>query len=231
MKSISILLVFFGFVFHSQGQELVSEFKTMYSKLEKLRNFRFEVKYSTNDTTGIDDEGVVSVLVTPKGYFYQTGFCEILINENHTILINDEDRMIIYSDNKKLNKKEEKMTFSNLLQGVDTLVSSADSIYFSFDGLERVYYLRFSNQYFELVELRFSGDMLKHIDYYYNEAMVEVAGMKASNDIKLIENPEYEEAIFTSEFYFTYQNKKNIPTETFSGYGITYNESTEDLLK
>ncbi len=231
MKSILILVVFPGVFFHSYSQDLSQEFKHMYAKLEQLHTFRLEVQYATNDTTGLSDEGLLSVLITPKGYFYQTGFCELLINQDHTILINDEDRMIIYSDNRKLEKKEERMSFSNLLQGVDTMISSADSVYFSFDGLERVYHLRFSGQYFDLVELRFSGDLLKHIDYYYNPDMVEMNGMKASNDIVLIENPEYDPALFNSSFYFTEQANKRIPTETFSGYGITYNESTNQLLK
>ncbi|WP_300663072.1 hypothetical protein [Fluviicola sp.] len=225
------LIVLLGVIMHSHAQELSQEFKNMYAKLEKLNTFQFVVDYTSNDTTEFTEEGKISVLITPQGYFYQTPFCEVLINAKNTILINDEDRMIIYSENRQLEKKEETFSFAHLIKGVDTLAAKADSVYFSFDGLERVYHLRFANQYFDLIELRFAGDLLKHVDYYYNERLVERSGIKATNEITLIENPTYNTAIFDTDFYFTNQNGKMVPTESFSSYGIVYNESTDEFLR
>lgn len=227
---LSIVLVVLN-VPESKAQDLAAEFEGMYHKLEQLKSFRFIVDYGTSDTTQFNDKGKVSVLATPQGYFYEMGFCELLINKQHTILINEEDRTIIYSDNSKLEKKEPRLDFSHLLNGVDSLIKQADSVYFSFNGLDRIYYLRFSDHYFNLVELHFTNDMLRHINYYYNPTYVEETDVTASNDIELIENPDYNPELFDSRFYFTRENGNTIPTDTFSNYGLIYNESTEELLK
>lgn len=213
------------------AQNLSKEFEQIYDKLDKLKTFQFIVNYSSNDTLEFSEKGTVNVLVTPDGYFYQTDFCEMIINKEHTIIINDEDHQILYSKNEKLENKDQSVTTGMLLNQIDTLVTKADSIYFSFDGLDRVYYLRFAHQYFDLVELRFTGEMLHQIDYYYNTDFVGNKGLKARNKIIFIENPEYNSRILRTDFYFVEKNKMIIPTEEFSTYRIQQSESANSILE
>jgi hypothetical protein len=231
MKSIfcGLLLVFFSQLVNAQN--LSKEFQQIYSKLDQMKTFQFIVDYSSNDTLEFSEKGRVNVLFTPEGYFYQTDFCEMVINKEHTIIINDEDHQILYSKNEKLDKMDQSVTTGMLLNQIDTLVTKADSIYFSFDGLDRVYYLRFANQYFNLVELRFTGEMLCQIDYYYNSDFVGGKGLKARNIITLIENPEYDTRILRTDFYFIEKNKTMIPTEEFSLYRIQQSESANSILE
>ncbi len=232
MKGIifNALLIFFISPFVS-AQNLSKEFEQIYSKLDKMKTFQFLVHYSSNDTSEFTEEGNVNVLFTPEGYFYQTDFCEMVINKEHTIIINDEDHQILYSKNEKLDKMNGSVTTGMLLNQIDTLVTKADSIYFSFDGLDRVYYLRFANEYFNLVELRFTGEMLHQIDYYYNSDFVGSKGLMARNKITFIENPEYDSKILKTDFYFIEKNKTMTPTEEFSSYHIQQSESANSILE
>ena len=222
-----VIIFFCPFV---SAQNLSNEFKQIYNKLDQLNTFQFMVDYSSNDTAEFTEQGRINVLFTPEGYFYQTEFCEMVINKEHTIIINDQDRQILYSQNENLDKTSKSVTTGMLLNQIDTLVTKADSIYFSFDGLDRVYYLRFANQYFNLVELRFAGEMLNQIDYYYNSDFVGSKGLKARNEITFIENPEYDSRILKTDFYFVEKNKTMIPTEEFSSYRVQQSESANSIL-
>ncbi|MDF3028071.1 MAG: hypothetical protein K0S23_2378 [Fluviicola sp.] len=224
-----LLIAFFSPL--AGAQNLSKEFQQIYSKLDQLKTFQFIVDYSSNDTLEFSEKGKVNVLFTPDGYFYQTAFCEMVINREHTIIINDEDHQILYSKNENLDRTNKSVTTGMLLNQIDTLVTKADSIYFSFDGLDRVYYLRFANQYFNLVELRFTGEMLRQIDYYYNADFVGNTGLMARNEITFIENPEYDARILRTDFYFVEKNKTMIPTEEFSLYRIQQSESTNSILE
>jgi hypothetical protein len=213
------------------GQNLQGEFKNMYSYLESLKTYRLNVDYNTTDTSDMSDEGVVSVLITPEGYFYQTDFCEILINPTHTLLINELERTVIYSLNHKLDRKEKAFDVSMLINGLDSLVQHADSVYFSYNGLERVYYLRMKNAYFNLIELHFSGSLLASVQYFYNPDYTEGQILSASNIITIEEHPEFSSEAFNTSFYFTEKNGVITPTEEFSNYRFIYNESVEELMK
>ncbi len=229
-----ILLMSFLFLTVSGvfSQDLSLEFERMYKKLEKLSTFEFLVDYAVNDTSDFTSQnGRLSVLITPDGYFYKTEFGEILVNKANTLIINEEERTIIYSDNQSLKKKEESYSFSTILGGLDSLIAHSDSIYFSFDGVDRIYYIRSNQSYFNLIELRFNGDMLSTVDYYYNSEIIEKEGVRATNKVLLDEHPVFDPGIFQTTFYFTIQNNKVIPTDNFSGYGFVYNESAETFLK
>lgn len=223
-----VIIFFCPFLF---AQNLSNEFKQIYNKLDQLNTFQFIIDYSSNDTAEFTEQGRVNVLLTPDGYFYQTDFCEMIINKDNTIIVNDEDRQILYSKNEKLDKVNKVVTTGMLLDQIDTLVTKADSIYFSFDGLDRVYYLRFAHQYFNLVELRFNNDMLAQIDYYYNSDFVGSKGLSARNKISFIENPEYDSSILKTDFYFIEKNKIIIPTEEFASYHIQESESANAILE
>ena len=213
------------------AQDLSKEFQQIYSKLDQLKIFQFVVDYSSNDTSEFKEEGGISVLFTPDGYFYQTNFCELVINKENTILIDEDERIIRYSQNEALDKSIESVTTGMLLNQIDTLVTRADSVYFSFDGLDRVYYLRFANQYFNMVEMRFSGDMLKHIDYYYNSDFVGTKGLKVSNKITLNVQPVFDPNILKTDFYFVEKDNQIIPKEDFASYRIEKSESVNSILK
>ncbi len=213
------------------AQDLSKEFQQIYSKLDQLKTFQFVVDYSSNDTSEFKEEGGISVLFTPDGYFYQTNFCELVINKGNTILIDEDERIIRYSQNEELDKSVQSVTTGMLLNQIDTLVTKADSVYFSFDGLDRVYYLRFANQYFNLVEMRFSGDMLKHIDYYYNSDFVGTKGLKVSNKITLNTQPVFDPNILRTDFYFVEKDNQIIPKEDFASYRIEKSESVNSILK
>lgn len=231
-RLILLTVVLFLTVSSVFSQDLSLEFERMYKKLEKLTTFEFVVDYAVNDTSEFRNEnGKLSVLITPDGYFYKTEFGEILINRANTLIINEEERMIIYSDNQSLKKKEETYSFSTMLKGLDSLITHSDSIYFSFDGVDRIYYIRSNYSYFNLIELRFNGDMLTTVDYYYNPEIIEKEGIRATNKIVLDEHPVFDPKIFQTSFYFTIQNNQVVPTENFTGYGFVYNESADTFLK
>lgn len=198
----------------------------MYTRLDGLKEYRLVVDYAAGDTSDLFEQGEASVLVTPKGYLYNTDFAEMVINAKHTILINEAERTMVYSDNQKSKQKTNMNEL--LLEGIDTLVGKADSVYFTLNGSERVYHLRFSNSYFDVVELTFTGSYLSKAVYFYNAAVAETAGMTAVCNMKVEEQPVYDARMLESQFYFTGAREKAVPTDTFTGYVLIYNTSFEE---
>lgn len=212
------------------GQDLKTEIAAMHERLAGLENYRLTVRYAAGDTADFFDQGNASVLVTPQGYFYQTDFAEMIINQQHTFIINEEERTLIYSDNVQHPKKTVALNES-ILQGIDTLIATADSVYFTPNGDQQVYHLRFKNSYFNLVELTFKGNYLQKVLYFYNEAFVEQAGMTAVCYMEVDEHPEYDKALLLSDYYIHQTNGGVVPSESFTGYVLVYNETIESYTE
>jgi len=212
------------------AQDLKQEITAMNAHLEQLTDYRITVDYSAGDTTDFFDQGEASVLVSNSGFFYQTEFASMIINGEHTIIVNEDERALIYSDNQDTPKKSPSLN-DYVLQGMDTLVEQADSIYFSTNGNQRIYHLRFKNGYFNLVECTFEGAYLSKVVYFYNEAIVEEQGLTATCTVHIEEEPVYDKAMLTSDFYLTHKNGAVVPSEHFTGYILIYNESIESFTE
>lgn len=212
------------------GQDLKQDIAAMNAHLEALPAYRISVDYSAGDTSDFFDQGAASVLVTPGGFFYETEFAEMLINQQHTIIVNEDEHTLIWSDNAQTSKNSITLT-NSVLQGIDTLITSADSVYFSSNGTRRIYHLRFNNAYFNLVELTFEGVYLTNVLYFYNETVVETPGMTAVCHVQVDEHPTYDPQLLTSDFYFVRKNGQLVPTEAFTGYVLIYNESIESSIE
>lgn len=219
-------IIWSGIAFTGFGQDLKQEIAAMNAHLETLPDYRISVDYSAGDTSDFFDQGSASVLVAPGGFFYQTEFAAMLINQQHTVIVNEDERTLIYSDNTTAPKHSPTLA-NSVLQGIDTLVTSADSVYFTANGSQRIYHLRFTNAYFDLVELTFEGLYLTQVLYFYNEAVTQEQGLTAICHVQVEEHPTYDPQLLTSGFYFTLNNGQAVPTAAFTDYVLIYNEAIE----
>src|SRR5688572_19586250 len=96
-----LFLFFAGALFTGRAQDLRQELAAMNERLEHLADYRITVDYSAGDTSDLSDSGTASVLVSPEGYFYSTEFASMIINEQHTLIVNEEERTLIWSENSK----------------------------------------------------------------------------------------------------------------------------------
>jgi hypothetical protein len=202
----------------------------MYDRLENLSDYRINVHYAAGDTSDFFDQGDASVLVGKEGLFYQTPFAFMIINDTHTFILNEEEKMLLYGDNKAVSGKTRPIQ-NYVLSGLDTLIETADSVYFSKQDNKRTYYLRFTSSYFDLISLSFSEYYLSEVVYYYNAEQSGESGMTANCQISIDENPEYDHNLLTSTYYITQSNGQVTPTETFTGYVLVYNESIESYFE
>lgn len=221
------VIVFGGSVL---GQDLKKDISAMNSFLEELTDYRIDVEYAAGDTSDFFDQGSASVIVSGSGMFYQTDFASMIINEKNTIIVNEEERTLIYSDNKKSSNKGTPIS-NHIVQGIDTLLQSTDSVYFSFSGNKRVYYLRFTNSYFDLVELTFDDIFLTKVLYFYNEEITGQKGVTAVCNVHVEQHPVYDKNMLLSDFYIKEQKGNIVPTEQFTDYVLVYNESIESISK
>lgn len=229
-KSAVIVITLLFSVLRAFSQDLKQEIAAMNAYLGTLKSYRMTVAYAAGDSTDFSDEGIASVLVGPEGFFYSTGFAEMIINPSHTIIVNEEDRTLICSENSK-GKRRNASVGNTLLEGVDTLVAAADTVYFLNNGDERLYVLRLEKSYFHLVEMSFRGKILEKVVYHYNGDAIDREGVKAVCHVSLEENPEYDPHLLQSDFYFRKSNGSLQPTETFNGYLLLMNESTESYIE
>lgn len=227
----ALFIFFAGTILTGRAQDLKQDLAVMNAHLEQLPDYRISVDYSAGDTSDLSDSGSASVLVSPKDYFYLTEFASMIINEQHTIIVNEEERTLIWSENQQRSKHDKPLNTS-LLEGIDTLIASADSVYFTPNGNKRTYHLRFNNSYFDLVELTFEGLYLSHVLYFYNPAVSGEQGLTASCSVRIEEHPDYDRQLLTSDFYFTQLKGGNaLPTEAFTGYVLIYNASIESSIE
>lgn len=221
-----LMICFFGSLI---GQDLKKDISVMNAHLGDLPVYRLDVEYTAGDTTDFFNEGFASVLVSEKGLFYQTDFASMIINSENTIIVNEEEKTLIYSDNEKTGSKKGTPLDNYILQGIDTLLRSADSVYFTLSDSKRIYHLRFSDAYFNLVEMTFEGTFLTKVVYFYNEDVSGEKGLTAVCKVHIEEAPIYQEKLLLTDFYFKKQNNKIYPTEQFTGYLLIYNESIESI--
>lgn len=226
--------LFFAFVFClSNGftQDLKKDILEMNLELKRLGEYKITVEYSVGDSVEFIDQGTASVLMAVDGLFYKTEFAEMIINPANTIIVNEEERTVIYSDNKS--EPKNKLSVEDiLLNGMDSLIESSDSIYFTQAGLnDKTYYIRFSNKYYDLIELTFNGNFLSKVIYYYNETFAGDAGLIATNDISFDFEPNFNNQLFSTNYYLKNENGTIKPTEEFLGYVLIYNQSIESFIK
>lgn len=213
------------------GQDLKKDILDMHSYIDKLEEFQMTVVYAGGDTNDLNEEGIVSVFVSKEGIFYNLEESSIVINESNVILVNDEEKTLIYSNNIKTKKKFREFDFQkNMIKGLDSIISNADSIYYADNNGSKTYYLRDKDGYFNLIEMQFSGVFLNQIIYYYNPVFVEEVGLKAINKIKIIEKPVFDKQLLKTVWYYTILNGETVPTETFKNYILIYNESSEEYF-
>lgn len=220
------MICFFGNLI---GQDLKKDISDMNSRLENLPDYRIDVEYTAGDTSDFFNEGFASVIVSETGLFYQTDFASMIINAENTIIVNEEEKTLIYSDNEKKKSKKDTPLDKYILQGIDTLLKSADSVYFTISDTKRIYYLRFSHAYFNLVELTFDGVFLSKVIYYYNEEVSGEKGVTAVCKVHVEEAPVYNKELLQTGFYLKEQSNKIYPTGQFTGYLLIYNESIESI--
>lgn len=230
--SVHIILLFF-FSGTLLAQDLKKDLLKMNDYMNKLTRFQMNIIYSAGDTTDLKEEGEVSVFVAPEGLFYNMEATNIVINEQNTIMLDDEEHTVIYSDNAKTKKQRKEFDFQKqLLSGLDSLIGGADSVYFALNGTNKTYYLRNQDGYFNLIEIQFTGTLMSQIIYYYNPSHVDnEVGLKAINRIEVVENPTFDLSLLKTEKYYTIQNGTTVPTEEFKNYILIYNESGEEFFE
>lgn len=212
------------------GQNLREEFVAMNEYLGSLSNYRLGVSYSAGNEEE-SDEGDVSVVVDNRGLFYHLGTSKLIINKQHTILVDDSDHLLVYSDNQEVKKPNESFSLADqMLRGIDTLVQSADSIYFHTEDGRRIYTVRFTDAYFDLIQLSFEGKILREIEYFYNEAYVDEKGLRAKCNVTLEPNVTIDATLLQTSFYLREQNGEYVPSDNFNNYLIIYNESLESYF-
>jgi hypothetical protein len=214
----------------SFAQDLKQELTNMNLRLDSLPDYRITVQYAAGDTSDFFDDGTASVIVSPDGYFYHTDFAEMVINRQHLLIINEEERTMIWSENQS-EVISQVHQLPSMLQGIDTLIAAADSVYSAANGQDRNYYLRFTNGYFTLVELTFRGPFLSQVNYHYNETVSGTPGITAVCHIAIDEHPVYDKQLLSSDFYLLQSPDAVVPTEQFKGYILIYNESIDSYLK
>lgn len=208
------------------GQDIRKEFIAMNEHLATLNNYRLDVDYSAGEGEE-GEQGKVSVVVDPRGLFYHLGEAKMIINNKNTILIDDKERMLVYSDNQRIRGNESFLLTDNLIKGIDSLVDQSDTITFFLNQGVRTYNLRFVNRYFDLVQLEFEKEVLSKVIYYYNEDFVDSKGLVATCNMTLSENITFDPLYFQTAFYLTDQNGTMVPSENFNNYLIIYNEALE----
>lgn len=212
-----------------QAQDLKEEFARMNNFLNEKSSYKLSVQYKAGNEDQ-EEQGLVSVVVHSKGLFYDIDGSHMMINEEYTILVDDQERMLIYSENQEV-KKRNSFSFSNqLLKGIDTLVANSDSVMFTSSGDIRTYTLRFESSYFDLIQLHFSEQMLKEVEYFYNEEFVHEVGVRTTCAVSLDSETTIDERAFDTAFYILSKNGTMVPTEKFSNYLITHNEALESYL-
>lgn len=229
MRLLIYIAVFFfnSFVF---GQDLKKDLIQTNQYLNNLSNFSLEVNYAVNDS--LNEQGSVSVYRSNEGFFYTMGSTNIVINQKNTLIIDNEQHTIIYSNN--VNRKDNKKfdVQKSLLKGLDTLIAKVDSIYFTIQNDKKTYFLRSEKSYFNLIEIQFSKEMINQVVYYYNPDFVEgEIGLKAINNLKVEENPAFDQKLLTSNFYLQMVNGSYQPTEEFKKYILIYNESADEYFE
>ncbi len=226
-----IILIFFVLCsFSGISQDLRREFESMNEHISTLSNYRLSVKYLAKGASDIIDEGVVSVFVDSSGLFYNLGSSSIVINHEKMILLDDNDRTIIYSDNQKVKKRKSVALLDNMMVGIDTLISSSDSITFYNVGGVSTYNLRFTNSYFDLVQVSFENHVISKIEYYYNSDIIDEEGVKTTCEVLFEENVKFDHNYLNTAFYMTEKDGKLIPSQNFNNYLIIYNESLESYI-
>lgn len=229
MRSLAIYIVLLC-TFSVAAQDLRAEFETMNSHLIALENYRMTVDYRAGDDKEEFDKGIVSVFVGAEGMFYSMKGASIAMNKENVILIDEEERSIIYSDNQKVKKKESMFLTDYVLKGIDSLISQSDSITFFEEGKHRVYNVRQPHGYFNLVQIKFAGKTLSEVVYHYNSDFIEEEGMTSVCKVDIEENIEFDSKYLSTEFYITERNGAMVPSTYFDNYLIIYNESLENFM-
>lgn len=229
MKLIQLFLLFVSIPTLSLGQDIKSEFLKMDTYLASLPIYQLKVDYSAADAQLIE-EGNVSVIVHPKGLFYELDNAHFMINEKNTVFIDDHEKMLVYSDNIDVSKGKKFKLSDQLLRGLDTLIAKSDTMFFYKQNEDRNYTFRFSNSYFDMIEMTFSDHLLKKVVYFYNDEFVSQTGTKTTCKVNINTSPEVDEKIFETSFYIIDKNGQKVPSENFSNYLITYNEALENYL-
>lgn len=229
MKSILsvIFLLVIQFVF---AQDLKQDLVQMNKYLNDLSSFRLNVNYEVQDS--IKEEGSVSVVKCVDGLFYQMDGTSIVINEQHTLIIDDQKRTIIYSENSKKKNKGKIDVQKNLLTGLDSLIEQMDSVYFMQKDDKKMYYLRSKDAYFNLIEIEFSGKVIDKVTYYYNPTHVDgQVGLKTVNTLNFIEAPEFDRKLLQTSFYMELVDTTYHPTESFKNYLLILNANADEYFK
>lgn len=228
MKTICILLFILTTGTSMLAQDLKADFQSMYTLLDGLASYELGISYSAGDSSDLADKNEISAYVSKQGFFYDLGFSTIVTNATHTLVIDPSEKTIIYSDNKE-DKQKTLQGAEMLLQSMDTLLTHADSVYFSLSGNTKNYYLRFKGGYFELVHLEFQNDFLSKATYFYNAAYVEKPGLKAVCNVTLTKEPAFDAQLLNTAYYMSGVSGAMKPSEAFSSYLLIYNESVEGL--
>ncbi len=212
------------------AQDLRKEFVDMNDYLEGLSNFQMTVNYQTSGAEELEETGAVSVIVGENGMFYQLGGASIVLNNKQTILIDDEERSIIYSDNAKAKKNNSVLLTEHLLKGIDSLITRANDIEFYMDGKTRVYSIRMENAYFDLVQVHFEQKCIAKVQYFYNSNFVDYKGLQATCIVDIQENIEFDKNCLATDYYLSEKDGVKVPSEKFTNYLIIYNESLESFI-
>ena len=183
MKYILLVQSLMIFCF-ANAQDLSLEFKKMSETLDAYDNYQMVVNYAAGDDAQ-KDEGKVSVIVDPRGLLYDLSGAKMIINEDHTFLIDDAERSLVYSEQQDVSKMETVNLVDKFLNGIDSLVAQSDSVYFYENNGLRIYNLRFESEYFNLVEVEFKDDMLTEVRYHYNSDFVKEEGLLAVCELEI----------------------------------------------
>lgn len=227
-KVVCFLALFLTSLLYSQ--DLKKDLIQMNQHLNTLSSFTLDVNYSVNDS--LNEQGFVSVYRNVDGLFYQIGKTNMIINQTNTLIIDNENKSIIYSINTVKKSKENFNVQKSMLKGLDSLIANVDSVYYALNNSKKTYYLRSKDNYFDLIEIEFSNEMIDLVTYYYNPKFVDdQVGLKAVNKLKLEENPSFDQKLLDTGFYLQLVNGEYQPTGEFKNYLLIYNESADEFFE
>lgn len=229
MKLILSILAFAAFTANSQN--LHKEFEEMNDYLKSLSGYSLQVSYNASSAEEIIEEGDVSVYVNSAGLLYRMGPSTMMINDEFVILVEDEDHTLIFSENQKVSKRKSVDLMDQMLIGIDSLITSADTIiYYQFED-NRKYTIRNEKAYFNMVEVSFKGKVVSKVDYYYNSDFVEESGIKTTCLVRFADKSTADSQFLDTNYYISEQNGEYVPSENFPNYILIYNEADENTLK
>jgi len=221
------LLLVFAYL-SSPSQSYKEDFKSLNRALLNLNSFRCEILIKIYEDYNSASPHIVQkakVNINGNNYLSEYENRILLSTDNAKLLINKENKSIIYSNSE--NKKNYEL-YNNLNTNTDSILSTADSIIFIKKTNDYIHYTVYSSKSVIkktdlFIDVR--TFLIKKLIYYYNRKFV------AKNNKVIIEytlldtNPAFSEDTFSESKYIKSVNKKITAIGLYAGYKVIENNN------